>query len=104
MKMFKRSLATTVREDKNLFKMLSQVPEDNVCKEHMVLEKGTDTYANTRQNLCRKINYERPLSYFKRKPEDEELDKTFSSEKAEVARLPSKPCLEHLVLTSSSPN
>lgn len=44
--MLETSLATTVREDKNLFRILSQVPEDNVCKEHMVLEKGTDTYAN----------------------------------------------------------
>lgn len=26
------------------------------------------------------------------------LNKTFNSEKAEVARLPSNPCLEHLVL------
>lgn len=70
MKILETSLAITIREDKNLFRILSQVPEDNVCKEHIVLEKGT--YANTRQNLFRKINCKR-LSYFKRKPEDEEL-------------------------------
>lgn len=72
MKILETSLAITIK-DKNLFRILSQVPEDNVCKEHMVLQKGTETYTNARQNLFRKINYKRLLSYFKRKPEDEEL-------------------------------
>lgn len=53
MKMLETSSVSRV-EDKDLFQILSEVPEDNTSKKHMVLEKGTDKYSTTRPNLCRK--------------------------------------------------
>lgn len=35
-------------EDKDLFQILSEVPEDNTRRKHMVLEKGTDKYSTTK--------------------------------------------------------
>lgn len=52
-KMLETSSVSRV-EGKDLLQNLPEVPEDTTCKKHMVLEKGTNKYSTTRQNLYRK--------------------------------------------------
>jgi len=72
-------------EDKHLLQISPEVPEDTTWKKHMVLEKGTNKYSTTRQNLCRKRAMKDQLSSSKRNRRLKIFCRTFSSAKAEMA-------------------